>query len=79
MSELPYNVRESSPEIIDSSYDIISEYHGKTLELEDEAKGLQTLESLFDLQRTNYKELRDCKNELVSLKQMWDLVALIDG
>lgn len=37
------------------------------------------LESLFDLQRTTYKEIKDCKNELVSLKQMWDLIGLIDG
>ena len=36
------------------------------------------LESLFDLQRTNYKELKDCKNELGHLKRLWDLIALID-
>ena len=47
--------------------------------MENEAKELQVLESLFDLQRTNYKELKDCKNELQSLKQVWDLIALIDG
>ena len=44
------------------------EYQEKTVEYEDQAKNLQHLESLFDLQRTNYKELKDCKNELVSLK-----------
>jgi len=37
------------------------------------------MESLFDMQRTNYKALKDCKNELVSLKEMWDLIALIDN
>ena len=47
--------------------------------MENKAKELQVLESLFDLQRTNYKELKDCKNELSSLKLCWDLVALIDG
>jgi dynein heavy chain len=36
------------------------------------------LEGLFDLTRTAYKQLKDCRSELVSLKQMWDLVALID-
>lgn len=36
------------------------------------------LESLFELQRTNQKELKECKSELVSLKQMWDLISLID-
>lgn len=65
---LPYNVTDSSTEIIIQSYDTISEYYRKTLEIEDEAKELQMLESLFDLQRTTYKEIKDCKNELVSLK-----------
>ena len=30
------------------------------------------------MQRTGYKQLKDCKQELVSLKEMWDLIALID-
>ena len=46
--------------------------------MEDEAKELQMLESLFDLQRTNYKELKDCKIELVQMKKLWDLIGLID-
>ena len=36
------------------------------------------LESLFDLQRTNYKELKDCKVELVQMKRLWDLISVID-
>ena len=47
--------------------------------MEEEAKELQTLEQLFELQRTKQKELVDCKNELVQLKQMWDLISIIDG
>jgi len=46
--------------------------------MEQEAKELQHLESLFELQRTNQKELKECKNELIQLKKMWDLVSLID-
>ena len=30
------------------------------------------------MQKTSYKQLKDCKQELVSLKEMWDLIALID-
>ena len=47
--------------------------------MEEEAKKLQVLEQLFELQRTKQKELLDCKNELVQLKQMWDLISIIDG
>jgi len=47
--------------------------------MEEEAKKLQVLEQLFELQRTKQKELVDCKNELCQLKQMWDLISIIDG
>lgn len=47
--------------------------------MENAAKELHVLESLFELQRTKQKELNDCKNELVQLKQMWDLISIIDG
>jgi dynein heavy chain len=30
------------------------------------------------MQKSSYKQLRDCKSELVLLKQMWDLISLID-
>jgi dynein heavy chain len=58
---------------------MIGEYFDKTCQMEEEAKELQTLEQLFELQRTKQKELVDCKNELVQLKQMWDLISIIDG
>ena len=46
--------------------------------MEEEAKQLNNMETLFDLQKTSYKQLKDCKNELVQLKYMWDLVSLVD-
>jgi dynein heavy chain len=75
---VPFGVPETDEDVIRESYATISEYFLKTLAMEDEAKELQTLESLFDLQRTNYKELKDCKFELIQVKKLWDLVSLID-
>ena len=46
--------------------------------LEDEAKEYNNLETLFELQKSGYKQLKDCKNELLSLKYMWDLISLAD-
>lgn len=39
---------------------------------------LNKLEVLFDIQKSNYKQIKDCKSELVSLKYMWDLISLIE-
>lgn len=50
----------------------------ETCKYEKTAKDLNNLEGLFDLTKTNYKQLKDCRSELNSLKQMWDLIALID-
>jgi len=75
---LPYHVTDSSPEIINGAYDQITHFYIETCKLENEAKELNNLETLFDLQRSSYKQLKDCKSELISLKEMWDLVALID-
>lgn len=39
---------------------------------------MNNLEILFDIQKSSYKQLKDCRNELISLKYMWDLIALIE-
>lgn len=75
---LPYNIQNTSSEVIEAAYDKISEYYLKVADVEREAMELNNLETLFDMQKTQYKQLKDCSNELVSLKQMWDLIALID-
>lgn len=78
-SQMPSKIEETNAEVINDAYGKIGEYFDKTCKMEEEAKELQTLESLFELQRTKQKELVDCKNELVQLKQMWDLISIIDG
>jgi len=75
---LPYNIAVSSTETIENAYFSISEYYFKVQDIENEAKELNNLETLFDMQKSTYKQLKDCSNELVWLKQMWDLIALID-
>jgi dynein heavy chain len=78
LKSCPYNIENSTPEIIDQAYETIADYYQKTRALDDEAKDLNNLETLFDIQKSTYRPLRDCKNELGSLKYMWDLIALID-
>jgi dynein heavy chain len=74
----PYHIPTSSPDIINQAYDTIGEYFLKTTALEDEASTLNNLETLFDMQESSYKALKDCRNDLQNLKQMWDLISLID-
>ena len=75
----PYHIENSSPELVDQAYETIATYYSRTNELDEEAKDLNNLETLFDIQKSTYRVLKDCRSELMSLKYMWDLVALIDG
>lgn len=76
--DCPYHINASSPDIIAAAYDRITEYFNKTGDIENEAADLNNLETLFDIQKSTYKQLKDCGSELCLLKQMWDLISLID-
>jgi dynein heavy chain len=78
ISASPNMITESSPEIIQQSYEKVIEYYNKTQTFETEARELNNLETLFDMQKSSYKALKDCRNELCNLKMMWDLISLID-
>jgi len=78
MRALPYHITETNDEVINNAYTTIDEYYRRTCDLEAESKALNNLETLFDLQRTSYRQIKDCKNELHNLKYMWDLISLID-
>lgn len=77
LANCPYNGKETSNEIIDQAYLTIGTYYQKTVEFEEEAKRYNNLETLFELQKSGYNELKECKNELKSLKYMWDLIQLV--
>lgn len=78
LSKCPYHIENSSLEIIDDAYKTIAVYYDRMVEFEEQAKNYNNLETLFELQKSSYRHLKDCKNELISLKYMWDLIALID-
>jgi hypothetical protein len=60
----PYHVNGSSPELIEKAYGTIAEYYEKTNQLEIEAKNLNDQETLFDMQKSSYKQLKECRVEL---------------
>jgi len=63
---------------MENSYKVITQFYDEMLQFEEEAKSFNNLETLFELHKSQYKELKDCRNELVSLKYMWDLICLVE-
>jgi len=67
-----------TPDIIEQAYNTISSFYAEMISLENEAKSFNNLETLFELHKSTYKELKDSRNELCSLKYMWDLVTFVE-
>lgn len=65
-------------EIINMSYGLIDEYHLKLSKIKQEALDFNNLEKLFELEQSEYKELRDCQSDLKNLKIMWDSIGMIN-
>jgi len=45
----PYHIEDSSLQIIDNAYTVISQFYDETGDMEEQAKSLNNLETLFDL------------------------------
>ena len=60
------------------SYEKIDEYYIKLLQFEQEAKENAELEDLFELERRQYKPLKECLSDLKNLKVLWDLITLVN-
>ena len=74
----PYHSVGANKDTIDASYAKIDEYYEKTKVMQTESEKLRNLETLFDLTESKFKQLDDCRVDLLHLKKNWDLIALID-
>lgn len=63
----------------DKSYALINEYYQKTMEIRARTgtEQFNDLELLFDMAMINYQLLIDCYNNLVLLKNPWDLLVTV--
>ena len=75
----PFSFDELSDEIINGSYELIDKLHKSVLEINAEANGINELNELFELDRLNYRPLKECKQELELLKCLWDAISLVQN
>ena len=64
---------------VDVAYQRVNELHGQLCTIEKEGAALNRLQRLFELVVVEYANLKDCRQELVWLKQTWDLVGFVDS
>jgi dynein heavy chain, axonemal len=79
LAELPFNCRDNmTMEEIKESYVKIMNFHGQLRAIEVKAQDYNQLEKLFELQKSNYKPIKECTSDLRNLKTMWDTIAMVN-
>ena len=73
----PFNFDELTDESINNSYQTIDNQYLALLEIETEARHYNGLNELFELEKSNYRPLKECRQELGLLKVMWDAISLV--
>lgn len=78
LNTLPFDYEDRQTiDEINSNFKVIDNFFNKTCTIENEAYEYNKLERLFELQRSNYKQLKECLNDLKNLKTMWDSISMI--
>jgi dynein heavy chain len=62
----------------DKVYTSLDDYYHKVEEIRAKACDYNDLEILFDMAVSNYRALKDCTDDLVQLKNLWDGVVLVN-
>lgn len=79
LANLPFDYTDNmTNDEISAQYKVIDLYYKKTCDMEKEAQDYNNLERLFELQRSQYKQLKECHNDLKNLKTTWDAIAMIN-
>eukprot|EP00906_Rhabdomonas_costata_P031047 RCo043883 len=64
---------------IETAYIELDRWDGNLTNIENEATDLRNLQELFDLNPSEFKELKDCRGDLKMLKQIWDMTAHVQS
>jgi dynein heavy chain, axonemal len=79
LNSLPFDYNDNmSNDEIQMKYKQIDKYYQETCKIEKKAQDYNNLEKLFELSRSQYKQLKECHNDLKNLKTMWDAIAMIN-
>ncbi|KAL8434816.1 hypothetical protein ACSSS7_002953 [Eimeria intestinalis] len=75
LKEAPFDPNTEAP----GAYASIDSFYQKCLQMEQAARELNNLETLFDMAKSVHKELRDSKEDLKTLKEAWDVSVYVNS
>ncbi|XP_015241536.1 PREDICTED: dynein heavy chain 11, axonemal-like isoform X3 [Cyprinodon variegatus] len=62
---------------IEEPYKLIEKCHRSVAQLEMEMKNLQDTADLFEVSFPEYKQLRQCRSDIILVKAVWDLIIFV--
>lgn len=65
-------------EEIRESYNTIMKFHNELRVIEEKATEYNSLEKLFELQKSTYKPIKECSSDLRNLKTLWDTISMVN-
>ena len=60
-------------------YEILRKFDGEIIEMEGRAADLVELQDLFELTVTPFRDIANCRRDIVHLKSCWDMVAMLES
>lgn len=75
----PFSFEDLSDEIINNAYKTIDSELVALQVIELEARNYNNLNTLFELEKSAYKPLKDCRSELINLKVLWDAISFVQN
>jgi dynein heavy chain len=73
----PFDFGELSDAKLTESYSTLDQEYGELLKLEVVAKEKNNLNTLFELQKSTFRPLRECRQDLSYLKVIWDAIGYV--
>lgn len=73
----PFDFGELNDEKLSTSYKILDSQYLELCKLEVVAKEKNNLNTLFELQKSSFRPLRECRQDLAYLKVIWDAIGYV--
>uniref|UniRef100_A0A3B3UDD1 Dynein axonemal heavy chain 11 n=1 Tax=Poecilia latipinna TaxID=48699 RepID=A0A3B3UDD1_9TELE len=62
---------------VEEPYDLIDKCHQSVARIEMEMKNLQDTADLFEVSFPEYKQLRQCRSDIILVKAVWDMIIFV--
>ncbi|CAG9311235.1 unnamed protein product [Blepharisma stoltei] len=79
LRDCPQKFEDLTDDVINNAYQTIDRLYKDLIVIDKEASGYNELNELFELEKSNYRPLKECRQEVGMLKILWDAISLVQN